>query len=285
MMTGDVDYSARSWYDALLSNCNSVVRARCPTREYNEGQSWNVCGSETELPLWQGALKRLATEVICVEALPVTANILKAAASSLGWPMEVVHAAMTARTDPPTLMFPKSLNFGTENLGLSGQGQNWALWKKANRAHNASGSAGLRYPVVHVPTQTVDSLVAHRRRPVEVLLIDAEGHDPDVLMGARRTLSSGSVGYIEFEVSYGGAWKFTSLNMTIAVLDKHGYDCFWAGHKQLYLITGCWNRAYENRGRPFCAVWGNVACAHRNHSQWHRALWKSAGNAMQLGGD
>ena len=274
MLTGSSRYGDKAWHDALVRNCH--LEGRCPRdSDYKEG-GWNVCPEVMALPMWQGGLERPRTQVLCVEGLLATATVLNASARALGWPMEVVYAAVTSTTNPSTLMFPNSLNFGTENLGLSGQGQNWALWKKANRARNASGSKGTKYPVVNVPAQTVDVLVERRRRPVEVLLIDVEGHDPNVLKGATRTLASGTVGYIEFEVSWGGVWKYTSVNSTVHNLDRYGYDCFWAGTKTLYPITGCYHRAYDNVGLAYGIVWGNIACAHRDHHQWHHALWKVA---------
>ena len=223
-------------------------------------------------------MARPDTQVMCIEALPATAKVLNSSAHSLGWPIHVVHAAVTATMTPGTLRFPASLNVGSENLGLSGQSGNWHLWIKHSRSHNASGLSGRRggVSVVDVPALTVDAVAERRGRPVEVLLIDAEGHDPNVMKGAARTLASGTIGYLEFEVNNAGAWKFTSLNDTVVELDHSGFDCFWAGKSHLFLITRCWHAAYENRGGSFGSVWGNVVCAHRKHSQWHDALWQVA---------
>ena len=55
------------------------------------------------MPRWQGSMARPDTRVMCIEALPATAKVLNSSAHSLGWPIHVVHAAVTATMTPGTL--------------------------------------------------------------------------------------------------------------------------------------------------------------------------------------
>ena len=271
MLTGDVRFDVERWYSMLRDRCSAVGAAGCP--KHFDANECNICGQCTKYPSLIAREARPLTKVTCVEALPVTAAVLNASVQALGWPVHVVQAAVTASTAPPTLPFPASIYFGAENLGLSGQNGNWVLWKKANRAHNASGNKKQKYPIVQVQTTTVDQLVESGQQNIETLLIDAEGYDAEVLQGASKTLASGQVGYIEFEYNFRAAWRNHNLNGTIDYLDNLGFDCFWAGKKALYRITRCWHPYYSKRNFK---DWANVACANRRHHRWHAALQQMA---------
>ena len=267
MLRGDATFNLGRWYGALVDRCSAAGAAGCPTNF--SANDCSICGPCTQYPLLRRRDARPATEAVCVEALPVTAAVLKASVHSLGWPIHVVQAAVTAKAKPAYLPFPASIFFGAENLGLSGQNGNWVLWKKANKAHNASGDTNKKYPIVQVRTTTVDLLVHEGGYQAEVLLIDAEGYDADVLQGASSTLASGKVGYIEFEYNFRGSWRQHTLKGTIDYLDSHGFNCYWAGKRALYQITRCWHPSY---GKRDFKDWANVACANRAHQRWHRAL-------------
>ncbi len=73
-----------------------------------------------------------------------------------------------------------------------------------------------------MPARTLDDLLGDR--PVRFLKIDVEGHEPDVLRGARRVLASGQIEYVLIELASpvmtrtGG-----SAAALIDVLEGHGY--------------------------------------------------------------
>ena len=101
----------------------------------------------------------------------------------------------------------------------------------------------------------------------EVLTIDTEGYDALVLMSAARTLSSGHVGYIEFEYNFVQPWADYHLEYVIDYLDNLQYDCFWATNKGiLFRVTGCYDKKYDVHN------WSNLVCAHRHHQCWMDAL-------------
>ena len=51
-------------------------------------------------------------------------------------------------------------------------------------------------------------------------------------------------------------------------MDGHGYDCFWAGHRKLWRITGCFDDAWDGKAK----AWSNVACALRVDACWQASL-------------
>eukprot|EP00947_MAST-08B_sp_MAST-8B-sp1_P005436 g5436.t1 len=103
---------------------------------------------------------------------------------------------------------------------------------------------------------------------IDILSIDAEGHDPAVLRGARGMLAAHRVRYIEFEHHEIGLWRHTSLSAVVRDLDFYGFDCYWAGHGGLWAITGLmWHRSYDTLMKR----WSNVVCVARA-DVWHGVL-------------
>jgi len=96
---------------------------------------------------------------------------------------------------------------------------------------------------------------------VDVLAIDAEGHDPEVLKGAEGLLSRGGARILEFEYHHLREWGVTSLQSVLQRLDAWGYDCFLLQRKGRVLrLTGCWHSSYEFK------AWSNVMCVHRREA-------------------
>ena len=94
---------------------------------------------------------------------------------------------------------------------------------------------------------TVDSLVSGEMqgRVPRAILVDTEGNDAPVLFGAATTLATGLCEYVEFEYSDRGAWATTRLQQVVDYMGRFGFDCFWAGRKKLWRVTGCFDRSYE----------------------------------------
>lgn len=177
---------------------------------------------------------------------------------------------------------------------------------------------GLGSELCHIPTDnesgrveyegnmtvtTVDAVVDSLPRPadgsdvvVDFLLIDAEGHDPAVLAGAQRLLSSGRARCVVFEYHRVGPWALSSLAVVVSNLDSFGYSCFLQGQRRLWPVTpsdGCWDDKWEFRDHA------NVLCVSRQDRDraWRRALeqfvvvrpgqvvWAESGQGRERSGD
>jgi len=116
--------------------------------------------------------------------------------------------------------------------------------------------------VVEVELVTLDSLF-DRRTFVHLLKVDAEGHDPLVLRGARRLLSRFQIKFIVFE--YDVAWREAGHGLlprvVIEELRDLGYVCFLMTKAALLPVFGkWWLNAYET------ITWGNFFCGQeRDH--------------------
>lgn len=105
-----------------------------------------------------------------------------------------------------------------------------------------------------VPLLTVDELVRREHlSEITILKVDTEGHDPNVLRGAKKTLKDHVATLVIFE--YHDLWdKRESL---IGVVEElfEGYACYFEGQNSLAKITqNCWSKELEFRR------WSNVWC-------------------------
>ena len=103
----------------------------------------------------------------------------------------------------------------------------------------------------------------------DVMVVDAEGQDPELLLqGARALLARQGVRVLQFE--YQGSvrgWARTSLRAVTGALDALNYDCFFLlQHGAAVRITGCWMPAMEFR------QWANVLCVRRGEAGMLAAL-------------
>jgi len=128
---------------------------------------------------------------------------------------------------------------------------------------------------IPVDVSTIDKFVASSGNTIDILKIDAEGHDPAVLMGAEQVLLSGKTPVVTFEYNpgVGGLWKAQELMDVTKKLDGFGYDCYFESNLKkehglhdsqntpsLYLITsGCMPKSASKQFRG----WSNVVCALR----------------------
>lgn len=188
---------------------------------------------------------------VCVEAVPRTFQQLVATSHALGYDskkapgtLHIVHAAVVDAAAP------------NETLLFSDAPAGWEL-EGVNNV-NILGSSFAKVPV---PAKTVDGIVEELKlRTVDVLLIDTEGADPAVLMGATNTLDT--VRYVQIEIHRdlkGTHWANTSLLSVAIYLDSKGFDCYWPGNAgKLTSLTHCWEDRLELTG------WANVVCGKRN---------------------
>eukprot|EP00040_Diaphanoeca_grandis_P036865 m.237260 g.237260 ORF g.237260 m.237260 type:complete len:1144 (+) comp33704_c0_seq1:247-3678(+) len=202
--------------------------------------------------------------VFCVEALPSNYEVLVKAQEQLKYDawhggqtkaLIMVNAAASNSLNPPTIKFPKVMEPGRENVGVDFRPE------KDINDFNKQGET------VDVETITVDSLAkSYKLDKVDILTIDAEGHDPLILEGAYTTIRRLNVRYVEFENHSVGQWANSSIKASIDFMDEHGFDCYWAGHKRLWPITTCWSERYEGYKH-----WSNIVCARRV-DPWHAVL-------------
>jgi FkbM family methyltransferase len=194
-------------------------------------------------------------KVYCIEAMPSTFTKLDRIVKELGWQksLQVFHAAVSDREDPPTILFPNA-KVGTEYLGIQGcssnKNNNTTTKKQRNNKH-----------CQEVPQMTLDSFVrTHKIPEIDFLSVDVEGNDWPVLLGALNwTLPK--VKYLEFEYHKVGRWKDIPLQPAIDTLQRAGggFICYWAGRMgKLWRITDCWMDHYDE-----WKEWSNVACVQR----------------------
>ena len=113
-----------------------------------------------------------------------------------------------------------------------------------------------------VTTTTVDHLMeAQGLDTIDLLTIDAEGHDALVLRGAARSLAARRIQVLEFEYHGIGMWASEyALREVLERLVSAGYTCYWQG--------GASVRGALAPATPFCDEFefrehSNVVCAHR----------------------
>eukprot|EP00747_Dinoflagellata_sp_TGD_P166528 gnl/TRDRNA2_/TRDRNA2_189441_c0_seq1.p1 gnl/TRDRNA2_/TRDRNA2_189441_c0~~gnl/TRDRNA2_/TRDRNA2_189441_c0_seq1.p1 ORF type:complete len:336 (+),score=37.15 gnl/TRDRNA2_/TRDRNA2_189441_c0_seq1:80-1087(+) len=204
-----------------------VIRYSCPPTTVTADMKTSSKGGE------------LAPRVVCIEAAKANYDMLNATRSFLNYTFtsvgkfDIIYAAIASSESPGQMVDFPDIYPGTETGRVPAM-------------------------LAPVPVRTVDSIVkglglAH----VDILSIDTEGADPDVLFGARSTLSS--VRYLEFEVHRdmtGSAWSNHTLRAVVDGLPA--FECFWAGNNgRLVNIKACWSNAFE-RG-----TWANAVCAKK----------------------
>ena len=148
---------------------------------------------------------------------------------------------------------------GEEGCGVVLEGSSDAAWAHAPKERRGA--------LQNVTATTVDAFASRLAAPViDVLTVDAEGLDPDVLVGAEGLLRSQRVRLLEFEYNWQRSWEKTTLQSVVEKLDGFGYDCFLMQHQFLLRATGCWVPAYEFKN------WGNVMCLSRRETVLAAAL-------------
>lgn len=225
MGTRQAQLNKTAWKDALGSNVQ-------------EGVCQQELLEDLDLPppLQE---KVLPGQVHCIEPMPSTFQALRNAANITGYQqygLEVVQTAMSDRKG--TALLPSVLVAGTENKGLSSEFEQGQL-----------------EPVEQL---TLDDYVVQYkiRQRIHVLLIDVEGYDFNVLLGANKTLEG--VEYLEFEYNWSGPWEKQRLDEAILYLHDKSFTCYWAGVGKLWrLDSSCWLDHYNAH------FWSNVACVHR----------------------
>lgn len=185
---------------------------------------------------------------MCVEPMPGTVKLLQSARASLNYNFSIIAAAAGAESNR-TVMFSDSKP-GSEMASIM---------------PNARGAGYVR-----VPMKTVDEIVAELRFPrVDILLIDAEGWDPEVLKGSAKALET--VRYLEFEVHRdlrNRPWSRTRLQTLIEELHSRSLACFWSGNDgNLRHLGKCWQPDWEGAG------WSNVVC-FRTTDVWSQVIPK-----------
>jgi len=203
-------------------------------------------------------------KVFCIEPLPSNFDILQKVYTELkygSWhggqvpSLQLINAAASDTLHPATVKFPKVMEPGQENVGIDFRD------KTSIDKLNTGGE------MVDINTTTVDAITKqYKLDKVDILMIDAEGHDPLILEGAYSTIRRLNVRYVEFENHSVGQWANASIKDSIDAMDDHGFDCYWAGHRQLWPITRCWSDRYEEHKQ-----WSNIVCAKR-FDPWHAVL-------------
>ena len=209
--------SATQWHNSLFSS-NTSDHSRGGEHPYSEPSFHNdhprvpafcgACAACLELaPARRGASN---VTVLAVELMSTTVRLLRRNFERFGVPGQVIHGAASSeegtvqmRVAPP----------GEEGLGLDVK-RGWA-WR-------LGGTETVR-------KTTVDALTREATiGKVDLLSIDAEGHDDEVLRGAEETLNRTTI--VEFEYHFVGLWATRPLSATIARLEALRFQCFWQGN-------------------------------------------------------
>ena len=274
LLSGRPELSKASWTEALAATLlreHGIAWANLTKRQVR-----GVCGQAlVEYPRLP-ASAAAGPFAYCVEPLPSNSRVIVSAADASPWrgALRMIAAAATDAANG-TLPFPRDAPFGAESIGFDdGNGS-----ASARLNHLKDGSAGaVGAGDVAVRAVSVDALVREYLGGAApaILTIDTEGSDALVLRGAAATLASGGVGFLEFEFHEVGPWRDEQLEAVVDRLDGLSYDCYWAGQRRLFPITGCWDARYAARG------WSNIACAHRGHACWADAMRAHVANASEV---
>ncbi|CAJ1401835.1 unnamed protein product [Effrenium voratum] len=112
-----------------------------------------------------------------------------------------------------------------------------------------------------VRTVTLDALTKDLEIEVDLLKIDAEGHDFEVLLGASALLSAKRLRFVIFEAC-GADCPVDGESQTLATinfLSDRGYVCYMIAPEMLVPVTGVWlSNLYQLTRHAF-----NVLCAQR----------------------
>jgi hypothetical protein len=104
---------------------------------------------------------------------------------------------------------------------------------------------------------------------VDILKIDAEGHDALVVKGAMKALREKRIRLLIFEYHARCPWPLISLEKVVRDLYERGYDCYYMGTSTgggLWRLSDtCWDPLYE------LYKWSNVACVDMQ-DKWYEAI-------------
>lgn len=125
-----------------------------------------------------------------------------------------------------------------------------------------------------VPVVSIDSYAqSHGLAVVDVIKIDAEGHDSVIINGAQETLRDRRVKLLFFEYGADVTWAKRRLQPLVADLDSDfHFDCYFGGELALIKLTGiCWKQEYDlwhpRSSVPSAGHVGtNIYCASRDHA-------------------
>lgn len=188
-----------------------------------------------------------------VEAAPKTFEYLSKSPLVMYGPVEVLHAA--ASDADGTLAF-EDCPIGHEScMG----------------AYHEKGAL-----LVDVRAVTVDSLLdellpAQKYDDTQLLWlqIDAEGMDPLILNGAKKSLASGKIGVLGFEYHAVGHWSAgrDSLKRVSTWLLSMHYSCFLESKTRLWALSVCWHDGYETNEMS------NIFCVHHSRTDLLSTLY------------
>lgn len=96
---------------------------------------------------------------------------------------------------------------------------------------------------------------ASRRRVIDFLMVDTEGHDYKVLLGAVGSFLRGLVRIVIFEYNSSPV----ELSVMLRLMDeKADAECYFMGQRRLWQLTaGCFSPIYDIRS------WSNIICVKR----------------------
>lgn len=75
---------------------------------------------------------------------------------------------------------------------------------------------------------------------IDLLKIDAEGHDLEILKGAEELLSGGRINFIQVETGFGDSTSHITLTQFIQFLHQYGYAVFGIYEQQPYWTGEPW---------------------------------------------
>ena len=274
--TSDPVFDRAAWLKALSGSdtATGVMRGACGQHQVPL-QARLSSADVARAPL-------VDAEVHCIEPMPVTFDALVKASESLGYDKRGLRVSNVAIADEPgTVKFPAPVAGASAQSLLGLETVTAGTCEQVVAAMNEEAGADKLFECRHVKMRTLDEYVDNEveKGPIiDMLVIDTEGFDPLVLRGAKSTLSR--VRYLEFEYHGIGPWAETKLADVIGSLDDAGFDCYWAGRKKLWRITGCFDpRYYEFH---FCS---NIACVHRSQRGWHAVMEAEANETLSVYGD
>lgn len=192
-------------YDNLGSNISTNgeahLQASIAGLQVESGRAWTVIDVGANQGQWSTSMIRAAERsgsaktmrIVAIEPVPTTASILRNTLAEMegAGSVEIVEAAMSSHVGEATI-FVRGVGAGTNSL-----------YKGQRTGSTPDLSTDVEEIEIRVQTQTLDAL-SHELgiTSVELVKVDAEGHDFEVMKGSAQLLSGGRIGVLQFEYNH-----------------------------------------------------------------------------------
>ena len=262
------DLNASAWHNSLV---RSAQQSGLPTallcgacndckNDYNYGGGGRNASmpsmSVSEYPLFIGV-------DINAKNVLLFNSVWSNNANHIGVRAKVVTAAVSD-VSKARVPVPMCDGVGDENCSLQRASVQDPLPPAYTLGVNASLMDSFSFDDLYLQWRRDGTISSKKSARVDFLLVDTEGHDYKVLLGALGTFLRGLVRIVIFEYT---ASRAVGLKAMLHLMDeKADMDCYFMGQRRLWQLTaGCFTTLYEIHS------WSNIICVKRG-DLWARVV-------------